>query len=407
MEIIFDYAEYLFKSREKNTISLITGMRETGKTRTLGILAKRLELNGVPRKNIVHISHENYKKDNIWDSLKLYYFLQKKLLENGRKYLILDDIDFVDRWERAVVLIFKNYDVKIYISSENKEIFEKDIFDPCEYPYEDTRIFPLSFKESLEINDYNPTDTHKEKITEYAKLGSLPILYRQDLSYDEKIKIKEGIYSAIILKEVIVKKKIGDYLILNDVIEVIAENIGKNLSYNKIACLSEIRRNKTDNKINPASRTVESHIEMLKHAFLVYEIPRYDIVSDTKLKTLGKFYLNEIGFIDIIAERSTNYIQGVLENIIFLELMRRKFTVYNGKARDKQITFIAIRDDSKKYIQVVESIDEDGDLAKILSPLVDVKDKGECIIVYCNNELDINRYGDIINYMSAYDFLIQ
>ncbi len=399
------YVEKLFTEKDNSNISVLTGMSKSGKSGIFVLLIKKLLNNNVDQNNITYLNFDKFKEENIKDSLKLYYYIQKFLLADGRKYLFLDDVEYIDRWERALKLLLDNRDLKIYLSSSNQLNFHNEFFLSGDYKYYITKLLPLSFKEFLELNNFEDNINKTVLFDEYIRKGSLPKIHQTQLREEDIKLINEGIYSSILLKEVLLKNKVGDFFILNNVIEIVAENLGGNISSNKISGISTAKGIKSLNKINPASRTVESHIEMLKSAYLIHELVRLDLLENRELKTLGKYYFNEIGFIECITGRNATLNLGILENVVFLELLRNNYTVYNGKIKEKYITFVAVKGENTKYIQVAMNLSDSKGVKKIVSPLLDMLNKGECIVIYLNNCIKINKHEKVVKFISIYDYL--
>ncbi len=344
------YMRQLLAFKDKKLIKVVTGMRRCGKSTLLDLLERDLLLSGTSKKNILHINFESMKYDAIRDYQTLYRFIEEQLPADGKIYILLDEVQQVVGWEKAVNSLSIDYDTDIYVTGSNAYLLSSELSTLISGRYVEIRMLPLSFKEHLEFSEYSAEISIEEKFQNYIKYGGLPAISQLDQDESMISTFLSGIYSTVIMKDVIQKNTIQDASLLENLTVYLLDNIGNIVSPKKISDYLTSAGRKTTNE------TIDNYLGMLEKAFIIYKAGRFDLKGKQNLKTLGKYYAADTGIRNaILGYRDADY--GYLyENIVYLELLRRGYQVAIGKINDLEIDFIANRQDTKKYYQVTASL---------------------------------------------------
>ncbi|MDR0956955.1 MAG: ATP-binding protein, partial [Endomicrobium sp.] len=278
-----DYLDRLIETKDTEFIKVITGVRRCGKS-TLLLMFKEYLLNQkIKEENIIHINFESAKYDEIKNYNDLYKTIQGQI-KDGKMYILLDEVQNVDKWEKAVNALNIDYDVDIYITGSNAYLLSSELATLLSGRYIELKIYPLSFKEFLQFNDYDNNDLIT-KFYEYLKYGGLPAISQIKDKKNLVMTYLNDIYNTIVKKDVIERNNIKDSILLENIIKYIAHNIGSQISSNKIS--DYLNSNKILAKTN--HQTIDNYLKMLENAFIVYKTDRSDIRSKAVLKTLGKY----------------------------------------------------------------------------------------------------------------------
>ena len=377
-----EYLNQLILNKDIDLVKIVSGIRRAGKSSILDLFHQHLLDTGIPEANIIHMNLESLRYRDLTDYLTFYDYVSERISHNGRTYLIFDELQTVEHWEKAIESFRIDFDVDIYITGSNAYLLSSEFSTLLAGRYIEIRVLPLSFKEFLTFYEFNPEISIEEKFQKYLQFGGMPVLKEFQFNVSGINQALEGIYSTIVLRDVLQRNPQINQNTLHKVVLFLSSNIGSITSPNKIGNVlsAEDDIKKTKEK-NIAGKTVERYISMLQNAFIIYSINRYDIKGKQLLKTLGKNYLVDMGFRNLLLGYRDADRGHIIENIVFLELLRRHYRVYIGKVGENEIDFIAEKPEEKIYIQVTESMQSPETQQRELRPLQMIPDNYEKIIL--------------------------
>lgn len=387
-----NYLNKLISYKDKDVVKIVTGIRRCGKSTLLDLFEEYLLKTGIPSKQIIHMNLESLKYRSLTNYLSLYEYITERIIPEEKNYLIFDELQVVSNWEKAIESFRLDFDVDIYITGSNSYLFSNEFSTLLSGRYVEIRMLPLSFQEFLTFYEFTATDTVEEKFQKYLKFGGMPVLTQFE-SHPELIhETLEGIYNTVIVRDILERSHVADPLLLNKIVHFLADNIGNISSPRSIGNILSDEKELTQNKNNVAGKTVDRYIDMLKHAYIFYSVGRYDIKGKQFLKTLGKNYIVDIGFRNMLLGYRDVDRGHILENVIFLELLRRDYRVSIGKIGDVEVDFIAEKPSEKIYIQVTETMAGEETRERELKPLKAIPDN------YPKYVLSMDR-----NFIESYD----
>jgi predicted AAA+ superfamily ATPase len=386
-----NYLNTLIEFLDKEIIKVIMGVRRCGKSTLLKLFTEELIKRKIPNENIIHINFESMKYRDITDYNFFYDYVVKHISGNGKIYILIDEPQNVIGWEKAVNSFKVDFNCDIYITGSNARLLSSELSTLISGRYVEIELYPLSYKEYL---DFHGKEKSGKTFQDYLKFGGFPSIVELGDNVDRINNVLDGIYNTVIVKDVIAKNKIKDEELLQKIITFLADNIGNTHSSNSVAnsLISEKRIENT--KKTPATSTVENYIGALKKAFIFYEARRYDLKGKNLLKTLGKYYIIDIGLRNMLLGYRDVDRGHILENIVFLELKRRGYDVFVGKVNEKEVDFIAEKASHKMYIQVCETLGNAQTLERELAPLKAIQDNYEKII-FTNDMTFVESYEGI------------
>lgn len=388
-----DYLNQLVQNKDVDLVKIVTGIRRCGKSSLLDLFHQYLSNNGIADNNIIHINLESLRYRNFNNYLDFYDYISKLVPKNGKTYLIFDEIQTIEHWEKAIESFRIDFNVDIYITGSNAYLLSTELSTLLSGRYVEIRMLPLSFKEFLTFYEFADSITVEEKFQRYLQFGGMPILREYQFNEARSTQALEGIYSTVVLRDIIQRNNPIDEKTLEKIILFLSSNIGSITSPNSIGkVLSNEGGIQSKKGNNIASKTVEKYISMLHNAFVFYYIGRYDVKGKQLLKTLGKNYIIDIGLRNMLLGYRDADRKHIIENIVFLELIRRDYRVYVGKVNKTEIDFVAEKANDKLYIQVTESMQSLETRERELRPLRMIHDNYEKII------LSMDR-----NYIKSYD----
>lgn len=393
------YLNYLIEAKDTEFIKVITGMRRSGKSTLLLMFKDYLLDNGIKTQNVIHINFESAKYDEIKDYKELYTYISNKIV-SGKNYILLDEVQNIEKWEKAINSINIDFDADIYITGSNAYLLSSELATLLSGRYIEIKMYPLSFQEFLQFNGYNQTNI-EEKFNEYLKLGGLPAITQIKDKNDLIMTYLNDIYNTIIKKDIIERNNIKDIALLENIIKYIFANIGSLVSANKIS--DYLNSNKIVEKSN--HQTIDNYLKMLENAFIIYKADRSDIKSKSILKTLGKYYVTDSGIRNTILGYRNIDEGHLLENIVYLELLRRGYKVNIGKTFDYEVDFVAENVNTVKYYQVAKTIQDDEVLKRELRSLESIADNYEKIILTMDKTINKDING--IKIVNLIDFLLE
>lgn len=376
------YLQQLIQNKDVDLVKIITGIRRCGKSSLMDLFHQYLIETGVPQTHIIHMNLESLRYRDLTDYLTFYDYISERIPSEGRTYLLFDELQAVEHWEKAIESFRLDYDVDIYITGSNAYLLSTEFSTLLSGRYVEIRMLPLSFKEFLDFYEFHTDTTIEEKFQKYLQFGGMPILREYHFNEARSNQALEGIYSTVILRDILQRSNMTDQNLLQKIVRFLCSNIGSITSPNNIGnVLSSEGELEKGREKRIAGKTVSKYISLLENAYIFYSVERYDIKGKQLLKTLGKHYIIDLGFRNLLlgyrdADRGHN-----LENIVFLELLRRDYRVYIGKIGETQVDFIAERPDDKLYIQVTESMSSAQTRERELRPLQMIPDNYEKIIL--------------------------
>lgn len=376
------YVEQLIQNRDVDLIKIVTGIRRCGKSSILDLFYQYLVDDGVPEDNIIYMNLESLKYRKLTDYLSFYDYVSERIAKAGRTYLIFDELQVVEHWEKAIESFRLDFDVDIYITGSNAYLLSTEFSTILSGRYVEIKVLPLSFKEFLDFYEFESAVTLEEKFQRYLQFGGMPILREYQFNEARSNQALEGIYSTVVLRDILQRNDSADQNMLQKIVMFLCSNIGSITSPNNIGNVLADEGNiqKTKGK-NVAGKTVDKYISMLRSAFVFYSVGRYDVKGKQLLKTLGKNYIIDMGFRNMLLGYRDGDRGHIIENIVFLELIRRDYRVYIGKVGDKEVDFVAEKPDDKIYIQVTESMQSEETRERELRPLRMIPDNYEKIVL--------------------------
>ena len=400
-----EYLNQLILNKDIDLVKIVSGIRRAGKSSILDLFHQHLLDTGIPEANIIHMNLESLRYRDLTDYLTFYDYVSERISHNGRTYLIFDELQTVEHWEKAIESFRIDFDVDIYITGSNAYLLSSEFSTLLAGRYIEIRVLPLSFKEFLTFYEFNLEISIEEKFQKYLQFGGMPVLKEFQFNVSGINQALEGIYSTIVLRDVLQRNPQINQNTLHKVMLFLSSNIGSFTSPNKIGNVLSVEGDikKTKEK-NIAGKTVERYISMLQNAFIIYSINRYDIKGKQLLKTLGKNYLVDMGFRNLLLGYRDADRGHIIENIVFLELLRRHYRVYIGKVGENEIDFIAEKPEEKIYIQVTESMQSPETRQRELRPLQMIPDNYEKIILSMDRSF-ITSY-DGIKSINLIDWLL-
>lgn len=360
-----EYLEDLISFKDKKLIKVVTGIRRSGKSTMFELFQSYLKENGVEEEQIITVNLEDGDYRSIRTSEKLYQYVESKLIKSNKNYVFLDEVQQAENFQEAVDWLYVKKNVDLYITGSNAFLLSGELATLLSGRYVEIKMLPLSFKEYVSAypGNTNTGALYMNYLQNSSFPGTLELTRKQDIRV-----YLEGIYNTILLKDIVTRKKISDPAMLQSVVEFMFDNIGNMCSSTKIA-----------NAMTSSGRkisvpTVENYLSALCDSFILYKVGRYDIKGKQYLATGAKYYAADIGLRYFILGTKQVDMGHILENIVYLELIRRGYEVHIGKIGDVEVDFIAIGVEGKEYYQVSQTVLEEQTLKRELSSLDAIKD---------------------------------
>ena len=391
------YLDKLIALKDKNIIKVITGIRRCGKSTLMEIFQDYLKESGVTEDQIISINLEDYDFFELREPAKLHSYIKERLIKGKTTYVFLDEIQHCEKFPEVVNSLYIKKDVDIYITGSNAYMLSSEISTLISGRYIEISMLPLSFKEYVSATG-SQSDLSK-KYLDYIENSSFPyVLELKGLPKETKDYL-EGIYNTVVVKDIMNRKKIQDSMMLESVARFVFDNIGNPLSTKKIADTMTSAGRKTDVK------TIEKYISSLLECFIIYQAKRYNIKGKQYLKTLEKYYVVDIGLrFMLLGSRSTD-VGHILENVVYLELLRRGYDVYVGKVDDLEVDFVAMDEKRIIYYQVAATVRDEVTLKRELTPLQKISDHYQKFILTLDEDPEADYNG--IRKVNALDWLME
>ena len=376
------YLNQLIQNKDVDLVKIVTGIRRCGKSSLLDLYHQYLLKHGVPDSHIIHMNLESLRYRDLTDYLSFYDYVSEQIAAEGKTYLIFDELQAVEHWEKAIESFRLDFDVDIYITGSNAYLLSTEFSTLLSGRYVEIRMLPLSFKEFLDFYEFAADVTMEEKFQKYLQFGGMPILREYKFNEARSNQALEGIYSTVVLRDILQRNSGADQAMLQKIMLFLCSNIGSITSPNSIGTvLSNEGDIHTGKQKSIAGKTVDKYISMLHNAFVFFSVGRYDVKGKQLLKTLGKNYIIDMGFRNMLLGYRDADRGHIIENIVFLELLRRDYRVCIGKVGETEVDFVAEKPNDKIYIQVTESMQSPETRERELRPLRLIPDNYEKIVL--------------------------
>lgn len=390
--------------KDESIIKILCGVRRCGKSTILKTYKSELLSLGVKESNIIERLYSSMDYSNDFDSNAMYQDLSsaiKRADQNQKIYLLLDEVQEVDSWEKCVNSLFESSNVDIYVTGSNSKLLSSEISTYLTGRFVLIPVYTLSFAEFIEFKKtYIPSlqDASSDEYFDlYLKTGGFPFVAKTNHTQEENYQIVDGIFSTVVTRDISKRHNISNLEMFNRVVRFVLENLGKNFSAKTIFDFFKSQQRSI------AIETIYNYLAWLEEAFIIYRCNRYDIQGKEVLKTQEKYYLSDISLKYSQLGYSPKAVSSVLENLVYLELRRRGYSVFIGKLADKEIDFIATRQDEKVYVQVCRTLPEGSD--RELDNLKLIRDNYPKYVVTMDSSVCGNEDG--IKIVHIKDFLIQ
>ena len=413
------YIEKIMPYVETPFVKVLSGVRRSGKSTILKMIVEELKKRGIPSENILYYALDSMRHEDIKTAKLLYEDVKKRLIPGARTYLFLDEIQEVKSWEKAVNSFMTDFDVDIYVTGSNSRMMSSEISTYLTGRYITIRVFPLSFAEYLEfrknygarLHDAEGKPLHdadgkalyvrlsqKEEFARYLRLGGFPAIHLQEYATDEAHTIVKDIYNSTIYTDIVKRNQVRKVDQLERIVKFAFDNVGRTFSAASIANYLKSERRSIDNE------TVYNYLSKLEGAFILHRCSRYDIQGKEILKTQEKFYLSDPAFRYSVLGYTPDSVAAMLENLVYLELLRRGYEVHIGKLNGSEIDFVATRQENKLYIQITERIEREETERREYGKLLGISDNYPKYVLRTDEFAGGNYQG--IKTMHIADFLL-
>ena len=404
-----EYLDFLVKSKDRQIIKVVSGVRRCGKSTLFEIYKDFLLENGVEKNQIISINFEDMDYEELTDYKKLYEYIKSKMIGDKKNYIFLDEIQHVDKFEKVVDSLFIKENTDLYITGSNAYFMSSELATILSGRYIELKMLPLSFKEYYQAKlEYEKLEQKENRISktliqyynEYIVNSSFPYTLQLDSDLKNIHEYLSGIYNSVLLKDIVARLKISDVMRLESVVKYIFDNIGNLTSLSKIANTLTSMGRKTD------AKTIEKYIRGLTDSLLVHEVSRYNIKGKEFLSTLSKYYVADLGLRQMILGNRNIDMEHILENIIYLELLRRKDNVYVGQFDKNEIDFVVINSNEIEYYQVALTVLDENTLKRELDAFKNIKDNYPKYFITLDDVM-VNTDYDGIKVVNALEWLLE
>jgi predicted AAA+ superfamily ATPase len=360
------YLKQLAMWREKEMIKVVTGVRRCGKSTLFDLFIAHLKADGVADEQIVLVNLDDMDRTELLDYRKLHEYINARIFKGGCTYVFIDEVQNCADYEKAVASLYLKENLDIYLTGSNAYMLSGELATKLTARYIEIDMLPLSFSEYGEIVEIADK---RERFELYMNMGAFPYAAGFASNSLAGSQYLEGIYNTVLVKDILDRKGLSDTTLLKSVASFLASNVGSPVTANKIA------NTLTSNGRPTSASTIDTYLEALVDSYLFYRVGRYDIKGKMHLKTDSKYYICDTGLRNMMLGTVNKDIGHQIENIVFLELLRRGYTVNIGKSgRGTEVDFVAVRDKQTEYYQVSASVLDEATLARELAPLKQIKD---------------------------------
>ena len=392
------YVDKIMAYTDTPFVKILTGIRRCGKSTILKMIMERLRDCGIPENRIVSYRFDSMEYEDM-TAKQMYTEVKGKLCQNGRTYFFLDEVQEIQGWEKVVNSLQSDFDVDLYVTGSNSRMMSSEISTYLTGRYVAFRIYTLSFREYLTFKgQYTTVGEPRQELANYIRLGGFPATHLQNFSQDEVYTIVRDIYNSTIFSDIVKRNQVRKVDQLERVIKYTFNNIGNTFSAKSISDYLKAEHRAIDNE------TVYGYLEKLEKAYLLHRCSRYDLQGKELLKTQEKFYLADTSLRYAVLGYNADTVAASLENVVYLELCRRGYTVNIGKTADGEIDFVATRQNEKLYVQVTERITSEKTEHREYDRLLDIRDNYPKFVLRTDDFAGGNYEG--IQTMHVADFLL-
>lgn len=424
------YLNKIIAFKDTEPVKVVTGIRRCGKSSLLRLMILHLKEDGISDEQILEMNFESYTFKNM-NSNTLYEYVKQHIIPNKRMYLFFDEIQRIPNWEDAINSFRVDFNCDIYVTGSNAYMLSSEYATYLSGRCVEIKMLPLSFSEFITFHGFEIKETNsalggkrkkvfdkmgesyelREIFEAYMRFGGMPGIADVGLDQEKALMLLEGIYSTVIMRDIIERENrrdlnnITDPILLKKIIMFLADNIGSNISVSSIGntLVNEGLLDNSKRKGTPSTHTVQAYVNALLESYFFYEIKRFDIKGKEFLRTLGKYYIVDIGLRNYLLGFRDRDSGHAIENVVYFELLRRGYDVSIGKIDNVEIDFIATKPDDKIYIQVTESMISEDVRKRELAPLQKVNDNYKKIILSLNPGIDSSYDGikslNLINWL--------
>ena len=425
------YLKKLIGFQDTEPVKIITGIRRCGKSSLLKLMIRHLREIGIGQEQIVEMNFESHDFQSM-TSDEVYHYVKEKTVPGKRMYLFFDELQRIDAWENAVNSFRVDLDCDIYITGSNAYLLSSEYSTYLSGRCVEIKMLPLSFREFLDFHNFEVRETSnalggtrrqvfdkngerydlREVFVAYMRFGGMPGIADIGLDQEKALSLLEGIYSTVVVRDILEREKrrsqrqITDSALLRKIVLFLADNIGSSVSVSSIGntLMNEGLLEDGKRKGTPSTHTVQAYIGALLESYFFYEIKRFDIKGKEYLRTLGKYYIVDIGLRNFLLGFRNRDSGHAIENVVYFELLRRGYDVAIGKIDNQKVDFIATTADDKLYIQVTESMQSEDVRKRELAPLQKIRDNYEKSVLSLEPGLDTSYDG--IKSLNLVDWLL-
>lgn len=425
------YLNKLIAFKDTEPVKVITGIRRCGKSSLLKLMAYHLKENGITADQILEMNFESHAFKNM-SSDDLYEYVRQRISPNKRTYLFFDEVQRIPNWEDAINSFRVDFNCDIYVTGSNAYMLSSEYATYLSGRCVEIKMLPLSFSEFLSFHGFEVRETKsalggmrkqafdkngehyeiREVFDAYMRFGGMPGIADVGLEQEKALMLLEGIYSTVIMRDILERerrrgqKRISDPILLKKIVMFLADNIGSNISISSIGntLVNEGLLEDGKRKGMPSAHTVQAYVNALLEAYFFYDIKRFDIKGKEFLRTLGKYYIVDIGIRNYLLGFRNRDTGHALENVVYFELLRRGYDVSIGKVDNAEVDFIGTKADEKVYVQVTEAMTSEDVRKRELAPLQKINDNYEKMVLSINPGMDSSYDG--IKSINLIDWLI-
>ena len=392
------YVDKIMRYADAPFVKILTGVRRCGKSTILKMIMEELKKRGISDKQLLSYRFDSMEYEDM-TAKEMFNEIKSKLCDGEKTYLFLDEVQEIKHWEKVVNSLASDYDVDIYVTGSNSRMMSSEIETYLTGRYIAFRIYTLSFSEYLTFKkEYSDVKAPREELAEYIRLGGFPATHLQKYSEDEVYTIVRDIYNSTIFSDIVKRNQVRKVDQLERIVKFAFDNVGKTFSAKSISDYLKSERRTIDNE------TVYNYLEKLENAYILYRCSRYDIQGKELLKTQEKFYLADTALRYSVLGFTMTSVAAMLENVVYLELRRRGYSVNIGKTPDGEIDFIAKKQSEKLYVQVTREITSPETEQREYSRLLEIRDNYPKYLLTTDNFAGGNYEG--IKTMHVADFLL-
>lgn len=392
------YVDKIMRYADAPFVKILTGVRRCGKSTILKMIMEELKKRGISDKQLLIYRFDSMEYEDM-TAKEMFNEIKSKLCDGEKTYLFLDEVQEIKHWEKVVNSLASDYDVDIYVTGSNSRMMSSEIETYLTGRYIAFRIYTLSFSEYLTFKkEYSDVKAPREELAEYIRLGGFPATHLQKYSEDEVYTIVRDIYNSTIFSDIVKRNQVRKVDQLERIVKFAFDNVGKTFSAKSISDYLKSERRTIDNE------TVYNYLEKLENAYILYRCSRYDIQGKELLKTQEKFYLADTALRYSVLGFTMTSVAAMLENVVYLELRRRGYSVNIGKTPDGEIDFIAKKQSEKLYVQVTREITSPETEQREYSRLLEIRDNYPKYLLTTGNFAGGNYEG--IKTMHVADFLL-